>query len=142
MSQLEKRFWAKVNKTKKCWLWTAYCDKDGYGHIKVGSKMQLAHRVSYSIKYGPLKNNTEVRHKCDVKNCVRPSHLIAGTHQENMRDLTERHSSFGLVSKNNARKIRDKYQKGGVTQTELGLKFNVSQQTISKVILNQLDYLK
>jgi hypothetical protein len=32
---VEERFWAKVNKTETCWLWTGAKHEKGYGLLKV-----------------------------------------------------------------------------------------------------------
>ncbi len=100
---LRERFWAKVNKDGpppaelqmgNCWLWTAGKNV-GYGTIGVGnpSKPMLAHRLSYEWEYGPIPDDLIVRHRCDVRACVRPSHLCLGTAVENALDWVERGAS-------------------------------------------------
>ena len=75
MENLHKRFWAKVNKTDTCWLWTA-STKDGvYGQFKYEGQMVRAHRVSYELFVGPIPNGWTIDHLCRVPLCVRPSHL-------------------------------------------------------------------
>lgn len=82
-------FWAKVNKTATCWLWTASRNWAGYGLCLVGKNRKLtnAHRVSWEMANGKIKGGLHVLHKCDVRNCVRPDHLFLGTHRDNMLDM-------------------------------------------------------
>lgn len=72
--QLE-RFWEKVNKTESCWIWTAGCQRDGYGHFNSGSRSYIAHRFSYMNLVGPIANEMVIDHKCHNIKCVNPRHL-------------------------------------------------------------------
>lgn len=84
--QEEIRFFAKVNKTDTCWLWTGYVNKKGYGRFsKHQGKGVMAHRWSYEFFVGDIPNELVLDHLCEVKNCVRPNHLEAVTNQENLR---------------------------------------------------------
>ena len=83
---LYQRFWAKVNKTDTCWLWTA-CASHGYGRIKVGGgfgKMLQAHRVAYEMLVGPIPEGLHLDHLCRVTLCVNPNHLEPVTPRENI----------------------------------------------------------
>lgn len=82
---LAERFWAKVEKTDGCWLWTGSANKQtGYGQIGQGGKhgpTLLAHRVSYEIHFGPIPAGQHIDHVktrgCVNRHCVRPDHLEA-----------------------------------------------------------------
>lgn len=90
---LAERFWEKVRKTKTCWLWTAARHDTGYGQIGIGgfrSKPRRAHRVSWEMKHGPIPKGLLVLHKCDIRACVRPSHLFLGTHKSNTQDAMKK----------------------------------------------------
>lgn len=48
----EDRFWANVQKTDTCWLWTASKDKDRYGKFYVDKVYLRAHVYSYMLHNG------------------------------------------------------------------------------------------
>ena len=92
--QQSKRFWSKVRQssTSMCWLWQAATDKDGYGKFQITTHARpkqihvRAHRLAYEMMYGAVPAHLVVMHKCDVPQCVRPSHLRLGTQKENRDD--------------------------------------------------------
>lgn len=85
MSTLAERFWSKVNRTEECWVWTAGLHQSGYGRFYVGGKRVKAHRFAYESEIGPVPEGLELDHLCRNLRCVRPDHLEAVTHQENVR---------------------------------------------------------
>jgi hypothetical protein len=87
----QDRFWSKVEKSDYCWMWTASCTAQGYGQfVSADGSIVGAHRYCYEITKGPIPEGLKVLHTCDVRACVRPDHLYAGTHEDNMRDVVER----------------------------------------------------
>lgn len=102
---LEHRFWARVTKTPKCWIFIG--PSVGIGHVVFnGLGENLAHRVSWKIHFGDIPrgdghHGTVVMHKCDVPNCVRPDHLAIGTQAENMADARRKgRIPSGLAARN------------------------------------------
>lgn len=76
------RFWAKVKKTKTCWLWTAASSR-GYGQLGINKKLIYAHRFSYELHRGKIPQGLHIDHLCRVKKCVNPRHLEVVTQRQN-----------------------------------------------------------
>lgn len=67
-----------------CWEWTGYLQKNnGYGLIRNGKNMELAHRISFMLFKGPIKNNYVIDHICKNRSCVNPDHLRQVTNNQN-----------------------------------------------------------
>lgn len=81
---IEDRFWAKVDKSGDCWLWTAAKNNQGYGVFGIpGNKKVLPHRFSYELVKGPIPLGLTIDHLCRTPLCVNPDHLEAVTHRVN-----------------------------------------------------------
>lgn len=109
---VEKRFYKKVIKTDRCWLWTGASDKHGYGSIGLGSRSdgsrgtELAHRVAWCLRFGEIPEGLCVLHRCDNPSCVRPDHLFLGTQLENIADMVSK-KRHNLGQKNGRSRLTD-----------------------------------
>jgi hypothetical protein len=86
----EQRFWEKVDQSGNCWLWTAGCDRDGYGVFRHESRQWRAPRVAWTLTHGDIPEGMVVMHACDNPPCVNPAHLSIGTYQDNARDAVRK----------------------------------------------------
>lgn len=84
MSNLPERFWAKVEKTDECWLWTAGLDRDGYGSFRMNNRNWRVHRIAFEDTGQVIPEGLVIDHLCRVRNCVNPDHLEPVTNGENV----------------------------------------------------------
>lgn len=74
------RFWAKVDKSKSCWLWLGSREVHGYGVWRTFR----AHRVAFTLAKGPIPDGLVIDHLCRTRLCVNPAHMEAVTSEENV----------------------------------------------------------
>lgn len=80
-------FWAKVDKTAKCWNWMGAVSPTGYGYYWANGRNNKAHRISFEEANGPIPSGRYIDHICHNTSCVRPSHLRLATQKQNMENL-------------------------------------------------------
>src|SRR4051812_37709371 len=106
---MDDSFWDLVLRQGECWEWQGSFVRDGYGgYISVVNgkrRCRQAHRVAYELTHGPIPEGLVVCHACDNRKCVRPSHLFAGTQQDNMRDMVQKGRWRGPAPKLTAQKV-------------------------------------
>lgn len=73
-----------------CLLWTGYTQPNGYGWINVAGLKIAAHRAALILSGVDLPKGVDACHRCDVRACVEPAHLYAGSRRQNMADCTAR----------------------------------------------------
>lgn len=61
-------------------------DPNGYSNVSYLGGKERAHRVAWIEVNGPIPKGLEVRHVCHVRNCKEITHLLLGTHSDNMND--------------------------------------------------------
>ena len=91
---LAERFWEKVDRSggpDACWPWLGTHDNHGYGHLRVGSRvdgtrrMEKAHRLSYELAVGPIPDGLPLDHLCRTHGCANFAHIEPVTQAENTR---------------------------------------------------------
>lgn len=135
-------FWRFVAIGDGCWTWTGTRTSRGYGQFGFQGEAHRAHRFSFVLHFGSLPDGLDVLHKCDNGLCVRPDHLFAGTHADNMADKAQKgraarqygeaHGRARLTS-SQVIAIRDAYAKG-VNQYQLAAAYGIAQRTVSAII--------
>lgn len=140
----EDRFLTKLeqNLSNSCMEYTGCLDRGGYGRVGVGGKDLFAHRYAYELWVGPIPDGLQVRHvTCNNPRCCNPSHLLPGTHPENMADMTaanrqskgETHGTAKLTELE-VREIRKRYAAGGVTHRQLGELYGVHHTVVGRIV--------
>jgi hypothetical protein len=141
-----KRFFERVDKTEKCWIWTGSKNYFGYGTANWKGLPSRAHRISWIIHFDKIPKGMHILHKCDNPSCVNPKHLWIGTHTDNMRDRQAKGRAnhacgenqwISKLSERDVREIRRSYAAGEMTQVALSKKFKVRQGSISGIILRK-----
>lgn len=76
-----------------CWVFRGAKSHNGYGHLRTRTSCARAHRVAYTIAFGPIPKGLHIDHVqtrgCRSRACCRPSHLEAITQAENNRRAAE-----------------------------------------------------
>ena len=78
-----ERFWSRVDRGERpfterdtaCWLWTAGTNSRGYGRIRWQGQPESAHRIAWTLAYGPIPQHQRVIPTCHNPRCCNPAHL-------------------------------------------------------------------
>jgi hypothetical protein len=154
-SRSEAIFYSHVDKTDDCWLWTGSVRTDGYGQSGVRSRTRPgpypAHRLAWEFVAGPVPDDTDVLHTCDVRLCVRNDeegtyevdgillprrgHLFNGTALHNMLDMSAKgRSGRRKLTDTEVLALRAAYAAGRVSQQALAHRFGLDQTTVSDIV--------
>lgn len=129
-------FWINIDirKPDDCWPWQGCRNSKGYGQFGMNRQHYLAHRLSYTVHFGPIPSGLCVLHRCDNPICVNPAHLYAGTHKDNMRDkITKNRHWHGKLNEHDKEVIRNTHQQDPTkTSQEIATMFGVHRRTILK----------
>jgi hypothetical protein len=122
----------------RCWVWTA-AQLNGYGVIGIGADVVMfAHRVSWELHHEcDVPHGKLVLHECDLRSCIRPNHVYAGSHKDNSRDAVSRGRARGGGAKGErqhlAKLTADKVRfirASDLTSVALATMFGVTHQTV------------
>jgi hypothetical protein len=88
------------------------------------------------LNVGEIPAGKFVCHKCDNRLCVRPDHLYAGTHRENMRDMRVRERNIRKLTHEQAARIRADTR----PQRQIAADYGVSQSTVWHIKIGRTHY--
>jgi hypothetical protein len=89
-----EKFWARVEHSPGCWLWTGRKAPEGYGIISWCWREVGTHRLAFALSHRPLVDGEVVRHTCDNPPCCNPAHLIVGSIADNNADMHARGRAY------------------------------------------------
>ncbi len=83
--------------TNGCWICTSHAmNSAGYPLIQANNKRCTVARYLYETEAGNIPTGLLLRHTCDNTLCINPSHMIIGTHSDNVMDrVTRKRSATG-----------------------------------------------
>lgn len=142
------RLHPRVVKTSEgCWGWNCSL-VDGYGRVMIDGVTYSAHRLSYIAYNGVDLDDSElVLHTCDTRHCTNPAHLFLGSHQDNMKDMTEKGRRKGIrlstsnVSNSDIQQFRDLVKCGLFSMRQIGKFYGVRHTTISYYVTGKGQHL-
>jgi DNA-binding CsgD family transcriptional regulator len=123
-----------------CWTWLgarAGSKTHRYGRMGIDGVTCWAHRISWEMANGRPAGSLLVRHRCDNPPCVRPSHLLLGTHRDNSRDCQERDRTGGLKIASAEVVNVQRRSAAGETTYAIAADYGVTQGVISKIALGR-----
>lgn len=144
-------FWAQVDKSGECWVWTGSRTSFGHGtfYPRDGGPVRInAHRRSWEMHFGAIPEGLFVLHHCDNPPCVRPDHLFLGTQADNMQDALSKgrydrtlrargeQNGQARLTADDVRAIRVELSKGR-TSYSIAPDFGVNPATIWRIAIGQ-----
>ena len=137
----QERFWdfVDISKSANCWLWKGCPSTQGYGRFSFRHNAYKAHRIAYFLGNGRINDNLLVLHTCDMRLCCNPIHLYQGDAKKISQDALKRGRHTRMYGEQNGKSkltapevksIRQRYQKGGITQKTLAQYHGVGETTI------------
>lgn len=134
-----QRFWAKVHKTRTCWVWTGGRVHNGYGQMNASPDdafpYRRVHRLSWALHFGPVPRNLCVLHRCDNRLCVRPDHLFVGTVRDNQADMVAKGRAHAVLSAYQVGELRAAYVQFVLTAAQ---RLGVARSTVNDILKGRI----
>ena len=118
----------------ECWECHLAPIPSGYCYTQVGGRSGFkwrVHRLIYTVINGDIPKGEIVRHTCDNRKCMRPSHLICGTHADNTDDMMQkgRHKFIPRTDHRHKDAIMNLHRRG-LGRFEIARQLMVSPNTV------------
>lgn len=142
---ISERIWSKVKigSENVCWPWAGSI-RGRYGRISYKDASLNVTRVIYFLSHGEIPNDKVVRHTCDNPICCNPTHLLIGTHADNVADRQSRgRTNAPKGSKNGQSKLTEhdvlkiRILCKTKSQRSVARIYKVNQSIISDIILKK-----
>jgi hypothetical protein len=133
------RFWSRVEVRERdqCWPWRYGLDECGYGEYRALDKSRdHSHRVAYRIGVGEIPEGVVIRHSCDNGACCNWTHLLPGTHADNVQDRVERYRSARGEANGRAKLVSPEVlhiRSSHLSASALAKHYGVSEDTIQDI---------
>lgn len=150
LERLERHSMPEPNTGCQIWL-SSSRNPYGHGHMGVGGKSIMAHRVAWMCNRGPIPDGMLVLHRCDTPGCVNPNHLFLGTSQDNQDDKVRKgrqakgsklaHPRARGERNGNAKLTADQVRAiraSDEPQRQIAAQYGVTQAIISKIKRNEV----
>jgi hypothetical protein len=123
-----------------CTLFAGSKSDRGYGRVKVGGKLVLAHRLAYAKHHGLDVHSLGgvVMHLCDTPACINPHHLELATQRKNMLDmLSKGRANSARGEATNRNKITEQQAReikyGSSTIAEASAQYGICKTQVSRI---------
>lgn len=149
ISRCIKKFFLLIEIQKNgCWFWKGCKTPEEYGYFyslspRTKKRIKLAHRFSFELFNGEIKDGYFVCHKCDIPSCVNPDHLFQGSQKDNMKDKVSKGRQVMGEKMHNCKLnwdlvhlFRKEYSQG-ISCTNLSKKYGFHESTIADVVKNR-----
>lgn len=138
--------WLVRDERTSCMNFTGGKVGAGYGRLRLGRNVVLAHRYAYELAFGEIPKGKLVCHRCDNPSCCNPDHLFLGDQIDNMRDRKSKggYRTQAKGGRNGSSKLSDadipeirKLLASGVKQKDVAEIYGVTQPLISMIALRK-----
>jgi len=119
---------------------------NGYGRLNIGGLMVHHRRLAYckanNIPLSAIAGKI-VMHVCDNRKCINPEHLVLGSHEQNMADMSAKgrtntiRGSKHVKAKLTEQQVHEIKSTFGLSQRELAAKYGVSASLIAAIKLGK-----
>lgn len=130
-----ERFWAKVDKQRRHWLWTGARSKSGQSTCYVGGELRpplrTAPRVAWVLQHGSIGAGEVVRVACEEPLCVR--HLATQDARSVMSEIRLKQAVPGRLVADEARRM----WLAGALRSEIRESLGLSRHGLTAILGNR-----